>query len=260
MPFTIDLAKSTTIISGGNRGIGYALSRGVAQAGGNVAIIYRSSKDAPEIASQIAKEFNVKCKAYQCDVAQDELVVKTFKQIDEELGNVRGLVANAGVSVVKPAMELTPEDYQYVFGTNVLGVFNTAKAAAKLWGQEKRGGSIVIVSSMSSQICNQSHLGKPLTQVFYNSSKHAVSGLMKCLAAEWIEHGIRVNTLNPGFVATDQTNHMPKDERDFQAQGVPVGRFARPDEMVGQTLLLLSDYATYMTGTEYFVDGGYLAY
>lgn len=258
MGFTIDFTGHTIIVTGGNRGIGYELSRGVAKAGANVAIVFRSAKDAHEAAESIAKEYGVKTKAYQCDVSDADAVNKTFKQIDDELGPVTGLIANAGVSIVKPATELTKEDFDYVYGTNVLGVFNTARAAAKLWIERKSKGSIVINASMSSQIINQTSENTSLTQIFYNSSKAAVASVTKGLAAEWAPHGIRVNSLSPGYVNTAQTAGMDPAVRAYQAANVPLKRFAEPEEMVGQTVLLLSDYASYMTGAEYFVDGGQL--
>lgn len=256
--FTIDFSDKCIIITGGNRGIGYAYSRAVAQAGARVAIIYRSSKDAHEVAEKLGKEFGVQVKAYQCDVSDAEQTAQTFSLIDKDLGPVTGLIANAGVSVVKPALELTSEDFHKVYGVNVLGVFNSTKAAAKLWIDKKHGGSIVITSSMSSRIINQVAPNEPLTQVFYNSSKGAVSTLMKGLAAEWATHGIRVNALSPGYVNTDQTSGMEARVLENQAKTVPLGRFAEPHEMAGQAVLLLSDHASYMTGGEYFVDGGHL--
>jgi len=111
---------------------------------------------------------------------------------------------------------------------------------------------------MSSQIINKSAEAEPLTQVFYNSSKAAVSNLTKGLAAEWAKNGIRVNAISPGYVNTDQTSRMDHKIRDFQAKSLPLGRFAEPHEMTGQALLLLSEHASYMTGGEYFVDGGHL--
>ncbi|RDB17170.1 NADP-dependent mannitol dehydrogenase [Hypsizygus marmoreus] len=257
--FTIDFKGKCIVITGGNRGIGYAYTRAVAQAGANIAVIYRSSKDAEEVTAKVAKEFGIKAKAYKCDVSDTELVNKVFKQINDELGPITGLIANAGVSVPKPALELTHDDFIKVYDVNVYGVFNTARAVAKLWIENKhKGGSIVITSSMSSQIINQSALNESLAQVFYNSSKAAVSNLTKGLAAEWAAHGIRVNAVSPGYVNTDQTSHMDKKVRDYQAKAIPLGRFAEPHEMTGQALLLLSDHASYMTGGEYFVDGGQL--
>ncbi|KIM82664.1 hypothetical protein PILCRDRAFT_819972 [Piloderma croceum F 1598] len=259
MVFALDFANKCVVVTGGNRGIGYAFSRALAQAGASVAIIYRSSKDADDVAAKLGKEFGVQTKAYKCDVADADLVVSTLEKINNELGPITGVIANAGVSVVKPALELTSEDFSKVFNVNVLGVFNTARAAAKLWTNRKyEGGSIVITASMSSQIINQTAPNQALTQVFYNSSKAAVSNLTKGLAAEWASHKIRVNALSPGYVNTAQTSVMAKNIRDHQAKNLPLGRFAEPHEMSGQALLLLSDHASYMTGGEYFVDGGQL--
>ena len=122
------------------------------------------------------------------------------------------------MSVVKPALELTTDDFRYVYDVNVLGVFNTARAAAKLWierdsgsAKDKKGGTIVITSSMSSRIINPKARNEALTQVFYNSSKGAVTNLTKGLAAEWAPHGIRVNALSPGYgecVTTSFASYM----------------------------------------------------
>ncbi|KAF9564025.1 NAD(P)-binding protein [Agrocybe pediades] len=253
--FTIDLTSKCIVVTGGNRGIGYAFTRAVAQAGATVAVIYRSSKDAVEVTEKVGKEFGVKAKAYQCDVSDTNAVNETFKKIDEELGPIAGVIANAGVSVVKPALDMSYDDYKYVYDVNVFGVFNTARAAAKLWKERNHGGSIIITSSMSSQIINKTSETSPLTQVFYNSSKAAVSNLCKGLAAEWAPYNIRVNAISPGYVLTDQTAHMDKNIREHQAKNLPLGRFAEPHEMAGQALLLLSEYSTYMTGGEYFIDG-----
>jgi len=259
MVFALDFSNKCIVVTGGNRGIGYAFSRAVAQAGARVAIIYRSSKDADDVAAKLGKEFGVQIKAYKCDVADADLVVSTLNTINNELGPITGVIANAGVSVVKPALELTSDDFSKIFNVNVLGVFNTARAAAKLWIDRKyEGGSIVITSSMSSQIINQTAPNQALTQVFYNSSKAAVSNLTKGLAAEWASNKIRVNALSPGYVNTAQTSVMAKSIRDHQAHNLPLGRFAEPHEMAGQALLLLSEHASYMTGGEYFVDGGQL--
>jgi sorbose reductase len=126
----------------------------------------------------------------------------------------------------------------------------------RLWTEHQHKGSIVVISSMSSQIINiAEEPSKTLTQIFYNSSKAALSSLAKGLAAEWAPHGIRVNAVSPGYVNTDQTSGMDPKLREFQASNVPLKRFAEPEEMAGQTVLLLSDYGSYMTGGEYFVDG-----
>ncbi|TFK28243.1 NADP-dependent mannitol dehydrogenase [Coprinopsis marcescibilis] len=258
--FTISFVGQCIVITGGNRGIGHAFSCAMAKAGANIAVLYRSSPDAEEVVAKIGKQFGVNAKAYKCDVSDTKCINDTISKIDKELGPITGLIANAGVSVVKPALELTQEDFNKVYDVNVFGVFNVSRAIGQLWIERKQKGSIVITSSMSSQIINKTDSKNPLTQIFYNSSKAAVSNLTKGLAAEWAQHGIRVNALSPGYVNTDQTAHMDKKIRDFQAGQLPLGRFAQPEEMTGQAILLLSDHASYMTGGEYFVDGGQLVY
>ncbi|KAG1797376.1 uncharacterized protein HD556DRAFT_1356304 [Suillus plorans] len=249
------------IVTGGNRGIGLGFSRALAKAGARVAIIYKSNKDAPKVAEDLEKEFGVKVRAYKCDVTNAKQTVEMFEFIDKELGPVTGLIANAGVSVVKPALELTTEDYYHVYDVNVLGVFNSAVAAATLWkGKHLKNLSIVITSSMSSQIINQAATNKPLTQVFYNSSKAAVSNLTKGLAAEWAAYNIRVNAVSPGYVETDQTHNLPDSVIQYEADHIPLRKFGTPDQIAGQALLLLSEHGSYMTGGEYFVDGGQLIY
>ncbi|KAG2130160.1 NADP-dependent mannitol dehydrogenase [Suillus bovinus] len=258
-PFTIDFSGRCIIVTGGNRGIGLGYSEALAKTGARVAIIYRSHKDAPKVAEDLKKKYGVEVRAYKCDVTNAKQTVEMFEYINKELGPVTGLVANAGVSVVKPSLDLTTEDFNYVFNVNVLGVFNSAVAAAKLWkGKNLKNLSIVITSSMSSQIINQAATNEPLTQVFYNSSKAAVSNLTKGLAAEWAGQNIRVNAVSPGYVKTDQTDTLPRDVIEYERNHIPLQKFARPEQITGQGLLLLSEHGDYMTGGEYFVDGGQL--
>ncbi|WFD35204.1 hypothetical protein MCUN1_002054 [Malassezia cuniculi] len=260
MVFEIKLT-GTVICTGGNRGIGLGISKVAASAGANVAIFYRSHPDAEKNAAEIAKEYGVKVKAYQCDVSDAALVKKTIKQAEEDLGQITGLAANAGVSVVKPATELTPEDFHKIFDVNVLGVFNTAQAVAQHWIETGfKKGSIVVTSSMSSEIYNQSGPTQPLTQIFYNSSKGAVTNMVKGLAAEWAEHGIRVNALEPGFCNTEQTSVMDAKIREYQASSVPMKRFSEPMEQAYPAIFLLSEQASYITGTQLRPDGGFTVY
>ncbi|KAK4046847.1 hypothetical protein OIO90_006423 [Microbotryomycetes sp. JL221] len=253
--WAIDFEGQTVVVSGGNRGLGLGVSEALAQAGASVAILFNSAKDAHEVADKLAKKWDAKIKAYQCNVSGDFGHIKdTFAQIEKDLGQIKGLVANAGISVVKPALELTREDFDKVMGVNVFGVFQTCQAAAALWTERQEPGSIVVISSMSSQIVNW-----PITQVFYNTSKGAVSNMVRCLAMEWAEKNIRVNTVSPGFINTDQTSHMDPKLLKSQAETVPIKRFSEPFEQTGQVLLLLSNkYSSYITGAEHFVDGGFL--
>lgn len=130
------------------------MSEACAEAGANVAIFYRSHPDAEKSAAKVASKYNTKVKAYKCDVGDSALVKKTIEQASKDLGTpIGGLLANAGVSVVKPALELSAEDFNYVYNTNVLGVFNTCQAIAAHWVENGyKKGSIVVTSSMSSSV------------------------------------------------------------------------------------------------------------
>ncbi|KAG0696789.1 hypothetical protein DFH29DRAFT_183318 [Suillus ampliporus] len=250
MSAVFDFSGKCVIVTGGNRGIGYACSNALAKAHSKVAIIYRSSETAPKVADELAKKHGVEVKAFKCDVTDEEKTNEMFAHINKEMGPVTGLIANAGVSVVKPALELTRGDFDKVFDVNVFGVQNSAKATEKLWINNKMGGSIVIMSSMSSEIINQAAPNKALTQGFYNASKAAVSQLAKELAVEWSPR-VRVNTVSPGYVDTDQTRDMAPEIRQHQKENVPLKRFAEPKEIAPQALLLLSDDASYMTAGDY---------
>ena len=251
MVFEIKL-NGTIVTTGGNRGIGLAISKSCAQAGANVAMLYHSNPEAEKAAEEVAKEYGVKVKAYKCDVSDAELVKKTIQQAEADLGQITGLAANAGVSIVKPALELTPDDF------HVLGVFNACKAVAQHWVDTKFDkGSIVVTSSMSSEIYNQKGPNDPLTQVFYNASKGAVTNMVRGLAAEFAKYNIRVNALEPGFCNTEQTSVMDKSIRDYQASTVPMGRFSEPHEQGAPCVFLLSEYASYMTGSRIRPDGGF---
>ncbi|KIJ44741.1 hypothetical protein M422DRAFT_75275 [Sphaerobolus stellatus SS14] len=263
MPFLIDFTGKNFVVTGGNRGIGFTISKAIAGAGGNVAMVYRSSPEAHKSAEQVAKEFGVKVKAYQADVSDIKKVRSVFDEIIRDFGALHGVVANAGVAIVKPALELEGrEEFDFMYDTNVLGVFNTCQTAARHWvANNFKEGSIVVVSSMSSQIYNQAGLCKPLEHVFYNSSKAAASSLSKALAAEWAPYNIRVNILSPGYVLTEQSGVHPKEVRQFQEASIPMGRYSDPKEHTSQVLLMLSPkHSSYMTGSEVFIDGGFLIY
>jgi len=262
MVYTIDLKGKTVVVTGGNRGIGLAMSESCANAGANVAILYHSHPKAQESAENVSKKYGVKVKAYQCDVGDAKLVKSTIEKIEADLGTpITALMANAGVSVVKPALELTTEDFHKVFNANVLGAFNASQAVAQHWVDKKfQGGSIVITSSMSSELYNQKGLNDPLTQIFYNASKGAATNMVKGLAAEFAKYSIRVNALEPGFTATEQTSGMDKSIRDYQAESVPLRRFAEPHEQGDPALFLISPSASYITGTILRPDGGFSAY
>ncbi|KAG2051768.1 NAD(P)-binding protein [Suillus hirtellus] len=254
-PPTMNFSGKCIIVIEGDHEIGLVYSIALAKAGARVAIIYRSNKDAPKVAEDLKKEFGVEVRAYKCDVINAEQTIEMFEFITNDLGPVTGLIANASASVVKPVLALTTEDIKHMYNVNVLGVFNSAVAAAKLWkGKNLENLSIVISSPISSRIINQAATNKPPTQVLHKFSKAAVSSFTKALAAEWAEagHNIRVNEIAPEW-STDQTDNLPDKVRQ-QIDHNPRRKFAT---IANQALFLLSENSNHMTGGEYPVDGGW---
>jgi len=247
----VDLSGKCIIVTGGNRGIGLAMSRQLAQAGAHIAIIYNSSPDAPERAQEIERDFGVTCQAYQQNTAEQKEMVDLVKQIYADIGPIGGVICNAGTAVSKPALEMTREDFDTQFEVNVWGVFNACQACAALWKEhDYKNGRIVITSSMSATIAN-----KDSTQCFYNPSKSAVSMLAKCLAMEWRDMGITVNCISPGVVSTDMTSGMRESGKfDEYKKLVPLGRAAEPDEMAGMAVFLMSDHSSCKFGVVLVID------
>jgi sorbose reductase len=184
-------------VTGGARGIGLEVVRGLAEAGADVALIYNSSADAPETAAMIAKETGQHIKAYRSDVTRRDMIAATLNQITEEFGQGRLdiVVANAGVCTNCPNLEYTEENWRCDNAVNYDGVMWTAQAAGKIFKRQGKG-NLVITASVSSILVNI-----PQTQVAYNASKAAAVHLAKSLAVEWTDFA-RVNCISPGFIMT----------------------------------------------------------
>lgn len=182
-------------VTGGARGIGLEVVRGLAEAGADVALIYTTSTEAPETAARVASETGARVQACQSDVTSRDQIAATINQITDEFGNGRldVVVANAGVCTNSPCLEYTEETWARDNRVNYDGVMWTAQAAGKIFKRQGKG-NLVITASVSSILVNI-----PQTQVAYNASKAAAVHLAKSLAVEWTEFA-RVNCISPGFM------------------------------------------------------------
>ncbi|TIS61018.1 MAG: SDR family oxidoreductase, partial [Mesorhizobium sp.] len=177
------------------------------------------------------------------------------ERVEKELGALTIAVNNAGVAGAEPAETLPMEKWQKLYDVNVSGVFLSCQAEARVM-LPRRKGSIINIASMSGSIVNRG-----LTQAHYNSSKAAVIHMSKSLAMEWADRGLRVNVVSPGYTLTPM-NMRPEvaEQVKIFERDTPMGRMARPEEMVGPTVFLASRAASFVTGIDLIVDGGFVCW
>jgi NAD(P)-dependent dehydrogenase (short-subunit alcohol dehydrogenase family) len=234
------------IVTGAGRGIGLAAAAALAEAGAQVTLVARSSGEIDEAASVIGKG----AVAATLDVSDLDAVAGFFAAAEP----FHILVNNAGTNRPKPMWEVTPADYDAVFGLNVKAAFFVAQACARRMIETDTQGSLI---HMGSQM---GHVGGP-NRSLYCGSKWALEGMNKSFALDLAPHGIRSNTIAPTFIETPLTEPMFADPA-FKASvlsKIKLGRIGKPEDLMGAVLFLASDASALMTGTSLIVDGGWTA-
>lgn len=239
-------------VTGGARGIGVEIVRGLAEAGADVALMYTSSTNAPETAAKISEATGVRVQAFKCDVGNRTDTAMVIDYITREFGNGRLdiVVANAGVCANIPALDYTEETWQKNNSVNFDGVMWTAQAAGRIF-KEQGKGNLIITSSVSATLVNI-----PQRQAAYNASKAAAVHLAKSLAVEWVDFA-RVNCISPGFIMTEMLTFQPPELMDQWLAMIPGRRIAHAAELKSAYVFLASDACSYMTGADIIIDGGY---
>ena len=242
------LDGKVAVVTGGNRGLGHAFARALAEAGARVVIAARDGERSERVASELGAT------AVTTDITDPASVTAMLDTVTAQLGPVDVLVNNAGVCFYAPALEVPDEEWRAVWDVNVDGLWRCCRVIGAQ--MVARGtGVIVNIGSISGLIINRPQLQTP-----YNASKAAVHQLTKSLAAEWAPFGVRVNALAPGYVKTEMA---PVDEPQFRRHWIedaPMQRYALPDELGPSLLYLASDASSFMTGSVLVVDGGYTVF
>jgi NAD(P)-dependent dehydrogenase (short-subunit alcohol dehydrogenase family) len=248
------LDGKVAVITGGSRGIGKAIALGMATFGADVGIAGLSPESQDTVRE--IEALGQKGAFVKTDVGRVREVQEAMNRIAGSLGTVDILVNNAGVAAVTPAEEVSEEEWDSVAGVNLKGLFFASQAAARIMKDHGRGGRIINIGSIFGLV------GSELGASVYHASKGAVQNLTRALACEWAKYGILVNNIGPGFIVTDMTQALR--ENPVMAKALEdrhaLKRFGRTEEIVGAAVFLASPAASFVTGENLYVDGGYTAW
>ena len=247
-----DFAEKIAVVTGGSKGIGKAVVRRLCEQGAHCIIVSRNAKECDEYAGRLR----------QCGFAADGIVadmgrvgeIKHLAQmVIDRFEKVDVLVNCAGVNVRKPALDYQEEDWDYIMDINLKGsFFSCVEFGRHMVARGK--GAIVNVASLQSYIVLAE-------RSIYAASKGGVKQFTKGLANEWSQSGVRVNSISPAFISTPMVAKVMEDPAWMQliASRTPMGRLGKPEEVADLTTFLLSDRASYITGADIPIDGGWTA-
>lgn len=243
------MRQKTILVTGGSRGIGKATVLALARAGAQVAFTYSSNQAAAEAVLAEAAETEGRVISMQACVQDYGQARRVVEDVQSELGDLDGVVLNAGITR-DGLLAMIPEgNWDEVVETNLKGIFNYARAS--IYGMiRQRAGRVVCVSSVSG-----GRMGVA-GQTNYGATKAAQIGFVKALSKEVAAYGITVNAVAPGFIETEIWQAIPEAKRAGLLKGIPQGRLGRPEEVAAVICFLLSEQASYITGTVVEIDGG----
>jgi 3-oxoacyl-[acyl-carrier protein] reductase len=244
----MNLKDRVAIVTGASRGIGRAIALELARCGASVVVNYNANAEAASEVVDAIQAQGGQAVAVQADVGDLSQASRLIKTTIDTHGRIDILVNNAGTTRDQVIMLMKEEDWDLVLRTNLKGVFNCCKAAARQM-MRQRSGRIINISSVSG-IAGQGG------QTNYAASKAGIIGLTKSLAKELGPRSVTVNAVAPGFCVTDLTADLPEDLKQQAIQTTPLRRMGQPEEIAHAVAFLASDLASFITGEVLTVDGG----
>ncbi|EXM19280.1 Short-chain dehydrogenase/reductase SDR [Fusarium oxysporum f. sp. vasinfectum] len=242
------------IVTGGAGDIGSVACRALLEHGLQGLAIFDLHPDSGQKAvTSLQSDFpEAKITFTKVDVTDSKSVTAAVANAEQVIGPVNICLCFAGIAFAAHALDITPQQFKTMFDVNTTGAFLVAQAVAKSIASRGIGGSIILMASISAHIVNF-----PQPQVHYNAAKAAIISMKSSLAAEWAVHGIRVNSISPGYMDTilNEGDGLA-EHRAIWAKRTPYGRMGNPEELTGAVVLLASKAGTYITGADILVDGG----
>jgi len=244
----MQLTDQVALVTGGSRGIGRAIVKGLAAEGAKVAFVYRGSQQAAEALEAEIKAAGGTALALQADVSNADDVKRVVERVEKELGNVNILVNNAGIIKDDLFVRLDADAWNSVLNTNLGGTFNFCHAIAYSM-MKARKGRIINISSVAAEHTNPG-------QTNYAASKGAVNAFTRALAVELASRGVTVNAVAPGFIETDMSEAVRNKAGDIIKKMIPARRLGQPEDIAKVAVFLAGPDASYITGQVITVDGG----
>lgn len=246
-----DVKGKTAIVTGASSGLGRQFALCLAEQGANVAIVARRVEKLEEVKKEVEAQ-GAKCLAVPCDVTDTRQIKAAVDATVKAFGRIDILINNAGAGFATPAVDTPDELWEKVMDTNINGVFFFAREVGRVMLAQNYG-KIINIGSFHCQVTMN---GVPRSG--YSTAKGAVLMMTKALAAEWAKHGITVNTLGPGFFASEMSAKVADEAYENGIKNnCPMGRRGNPGELNGAMLFLASDASSYVTGQLLLVDGGW---
>ncbi|MEG0077878.1 gluconate 5-dehydrogenase [Anaerorhabdus sp.] len=253
------LEGKVALVTGASSGIGFALAKGLGEAGAKV-VFNDINQETVDKGIVEYKKKGIEAKGYVCDVTNEEKVIEMIKEIEKEFGKVDILVNNAGIIKRVPMHEMASDDFRKVIDVDLTAPFIVSKAV--LPGMmERRSGKIINVCSMMSELGRE-------TVSAYAAAKGGLKMLTRNIASEYGEYNIQCNGIGPGYIATPMTNPLRERQADgsrhpfdqFILSKTPAERWGEAEDLVGPTVFLASEASDFVNGHVLYVDGGILAY